>query len=191
MFMRARVSALLFAVVATHTWAAEPKTLKGTKTQSAPKIDLGLPSFGALPKADGLQKNAPPKEQTAPTQAAPAETAITIQSVTHSKMGKGGAAPVSSIFASGNPLMTDKFSSNIKVKSPTKRSTGIEVAILDGRGQSVMEASGTLNFRTGSDETEWHVDWDGSTIRAAGDFVVQVTVGGDTKATFPLKIEAR
>lgn len=187
MRMHSQLTMLAVLVVATHTWADGAKTLKGSKTQTAPKIDLGLPQFNAIPKADDLKKAGPAQDpQQKPSDAVVVEKA-SVLSVTHTRPGKGGPAPIASLTASGNPLTTDKFSSVVKVKSPGKRGMGIDVEILDPRGQQVMQANGSLNFH-GSDETEWHVDWDSTSIRAAGDFQVKVTIGGDVSATFPLKV---
>jgi hypothetical protein len=184
--------ALLLAVVA-H--AEEPRKLKGSKKESAPKLDLGIPSFGEIPKDQKLE-SAKGKEET--KQGAPsgtrAEEGFSVVRVVHGKgfiKGPDGAkpsAPFPQVAASGPPWMTEKFSSVIRVKNPAKKGARIEVAILDTRDDTVMEASGEIFFRGTSDETEWQVDWDSSGIRNPGEFKLLVRVGGTPLGTFPFKV---
>jgi hypothetical protein len=172
---------------------AAPK-LKGSVKQSAPKIDLGLPAFGALPKGDDLKKVEEKPAQDGPTVTS-GQATYTIVSVQHGKgfirspTGSKPSAPYPAVVAAGSPLMTEKFSSVVRVKAPDKKSTSIEVAVLDPRGDTVMDASGTLTFK--NDETDWTVDWEPTGIRAAGDFQVLVRIGGNPLGTFPLKVEPK
>lgn len=182
--------ALLLAVAA-H--AEEPKKLKGAKKESAPKLDLGIPSFGELPKDQKLESARGKTEKVDSPSGARVEEGYSVVRVVHGKgfikspEGAKPSAPFTQVTASGPPWMTEKFSSVIRVKSPAKKGSRIEVAILDTRDDTIMEASGELFFRTG-DETEWQVDWDSSGIRGPGEFKLLVRVGGTPMGTFPFKV---
>lgn len=185
------LASLSLALVAQ---AADPR-LKGAKKESAPKLDLGLPTFKAIPKGQKLEK---PKD-AAEAQQSPSGTRVdegyTVVRVVHGKAfmrGPDGARPSTPfphVNVSGNPYTTEKFSSVVRLKSPGKKNTRIEVAILDPRGDTMMEASGELRFGT-SDEAEWQVDWDSTGVRNPGEFQVLVRVGGNPLGTFPLKLAA-
>ena len=70
--------------LALVSFAADPK-LKGSKKEAAPKLDLGLPTFNAIPKDQKLEK---PKDPEA-AQTAPSGTRIddgyTVVRVVHGK----------------------------------------------------------------------------------------------------------
>jgi hypothetical protein len=182
------------AAQATPAEKKDAPKLKGSVKQSAPKIDLGLPAFGAIPRGDDLKKVEEKPTQDGPTVTA-GQATYTIVSVQHGKgfvrtpTGSRPSAPYPAVTADGSPLMTEKFSSVVRVKAPDKKSTSIEVAVLDPRGDTVMDASGTLTFK--NDETDWTVDWEPTGIRAAGDLQVLVRIGGNPLGTFPLKVEAK
>lgn len=172
----------------------EAPRLKGSVKQSAPKIDLGLPAFGSIPKGDDVKRVDEKPAQDGPTVTS-GQATYTIVSVQHGKgfvrspTGSKPSAPFPAVTAAGTPLMTEKFSTVVRVKAPDKKSTSIEVAVLDPRGDTVMDASGTLTFK--NDETDWTVDWETTGVRSAGDFQVLVRIGGNPLGTFPLKIEAK
>jgi hypothetical protein len=109
------------------------------------------------------------------------------KSFIRSPEGAKAATPFPQVTVTANPYMTEKFSSVVRVKSPAKKNARIEVAILDQRSDTVMEASGELRFGTG-DEAEWQVDWEPSGIRNPGEFQVLVRIGGNPLGTFPLKV---
>jgi hypothetical protein len=186
-----RPSIVLALSLSLAAFAGEPK-LKGSKKESAPKLDLGLPTFNQIPTDQKLEKVKEKPEQQAPS-GAKADEGYSVVRVTHGKAflrapdGAKASAPFTQVTASGNPLMTEKFSTAVRVKSPSKKNTRIEVAILDFRGDTVMEAAGELRFGTG-DEAEWLVDWDPSGVRGPGDFQVLVRIGGNPLGTFPLKV---
>ncbi|MBE2251756.1 MAG: hypothetical protein IAE78_19630 [Myxococcus sp.] len=186
------VGGVLLSVVVSAQAKPEPK-LKGSMKQSAPKLDLGIPKFDAIPKGDELKKVEEKKVEERTT--APGVAPYTIVSVQHGKgfvrtpTGSKPSAPFPAATASGAPLMTEKFSTVVRVKAPEKKNTSIEVAVLDPRGDTVMDAQGQLTFK--SDEADWTVDWDPTGIRTAGDFQVLVRIGGNPLGTFPLKIEAK
>lgn len=171
--------------------AGAPK-LKVTKKESAPKIDLGLPTFNQLPTDQKLEQVKEKTTQQAPS-AARAEEGYSVVRVAHGRgflRGPDGAkpaAPFEQVTASGNPLTTERFSTVVRVKSPAKKTTRIEVAVLDFRDDTVMESSGELRFANG-DEADWQVDWDPSGVRGPGTFQVLVRVGGNPLGTFPLKV---
>ncbi len=173
--------------------AEEPKKLKGSKKESAPKLDLGLPAFGDIPKDQKLESARPKGDaQNAPS-GTRADEGYTVVRVVHGKgflRGPDGAKPSSpftQVTVTPNPFTTEKFSSVVRVKSPARKNARIEVAILDPRGDTVMDASGELRFGN-SEETEWQVDWEPNGVRNPGDFQVLVRVGGNPLGTFPLKL---
>lgn len=172
--------------------AADPK-LKGSKKEAAPKLDLGLPIFKDIPKDQKLEKPKDPAEAQQKPSAVRADEGYSVVRVVHGKSflrGPDGAKPsiaYPQVTVAGNPLTTEKFSSVVRVKSPAKKNTRIEVVILDQRGDTVMDASGEMRFGTG-EEAEWQVDWEPTNIRNAGDFQVLVRIGGEALGTFPLKL---
>ncbi len=189
--LRALPLAALLLAVAAH--AEEPKKLKATKKESAPKLDLGIPTFGELPKDQKLESARDKREEAQSPTAVRADEGFSVVRVVHGKGfikspdGAKPSAPFPQVTASGPPWQTEKFSSVIRVKSPAKKGARIEVAILDTRDDTVMEASGELFFR-GGEETEWQVDWDASGVRTPGEFKLLVRVGGNPLGTFPFKV---
>lgn len=174
--------------------AAEPK-LKGSKKEAAPKLDLGLPTFKEIPKDQKLEKMKDPAEAQQAPSAARVDDGYTVVRVVHGKGfirapdGAKPSTPFPQVTVTGNPLTTEKFSSVIRIKSPGKKNTRIEVVILDPRGDTMMDASGEIRFGTG-DEAEWQVDWEPTSVRNPGDFQVLVRIGGNPLGTFPLKLVA-
>ncbi|MGV3619869.1 MAG: DUF6941 family protein [Archangium sp.] len=176
--------------------AAEPAPkLKGSKKEQAPKLDLGVPTFTEIPKDQKLE-TATPKDnkQTSPTSTRVDESYSLVR-VVHGKTftrgpdGAKAATPYTQVVATSNPNTTERFSSVIRVKSPAKKNTRIEVVVLDQRGDTVMDAQGELRFAS-SEETEWQVDWEPTGFRAPGDWQVLVRVGGTPLGTTPLKVVA-
>jgi hypothetical protein len=168
--------------------------LKGSSKQSAPKIDLGLPSFNSIPKGEELRRVEEKPQTDVPTTTA-GVASYSIVNVQHGKsfirtpQGSKPTAPFPAVMAEGNPLKTEKFSTIVRVKAPDKKTTSIDVVILDVRGDTVMEASGSVTFK--NEETDWTVDWDPTGIRAPGDFQVLVRIGGNPMGSFPIKIELK
>jgi hypothetical protein len=171
--------------------ADEPKKPSGTKKQQVPKLDLSLPTFEQLPSDEGLRKPTAPPPMTSPVHSDPGE-GFTLVALTHAKtfvgtiQGLKPAAPMAQVELSGNPLTTEPFTTVVRVRSPARRSSSVEVTILDPREHSALEAKGQLVFKN-SDEAEWAVDWAPTGVRSAGEFQVQVRVGGLILATSPLK----
>ena len=171
--------------------ADEPKKPIGTKKPQVPKLDLSLPTFEQLPSDEGLRKPTAQTPMTSPMHSDPGE-GFTLVALTHAKtfvgttQGLKPAAPMAQVEVSGNPLTTEPFTTVVRVRSPARRSSSVEVTILDSREHSVLEAKGQLVFKN-SDEAEWAVDWAPTGVRSAGEFQVQVRVGGLILATSPLK----
>ena len=170
--------------------------LKGSGKQGTPKIDLNLPSFGTIPKGEDMKRVEEKPAPDRPTPTTPTGPEYTVVRVVHGKgflktaQGSQPSPPFPAVMASGNPLMMEKFSTVVRIKSPGKRSTSIELAILDPRADTIMSSEGQLYFR-GGDEAEWQVDWDPTGIRRSGDFQVLVRVGGAPLGTFPFKVESK
>lgn len=189
---------VVVALIAGSSFAEEPKPkdpkLKGSMKQSAPKITLDLPTFNTIPTGEGMKKveEKPVADRPTTTEGQASYTVVSVQhgkSFIRTPTGSKPSAPYPSVTASGNPLMTEKFTTVIRVKAPDKKTTSIEVAVLDPRGDTTMSANGRLSFK--ADEQDWTVDWDPTGIRNAGDYQVLVRVGGNPLGTFPLKIEAK
>lgn len=194
--MRSRL-VLILVSLSLSAFAEEPKKLKGSKKENAPKLDLGLPQFGEIPKDQKLESAKPKAETLSGPSGTRAEEGYTVVRVVHGKAfmrspeGSKPSTPYPAVMAtSGNPWQTEKFGTVVRVKSPAKRGARIELAILDQRGDTIMEASGELRFPTGSDEAEWQVDWEPTAIRNPGEFQVLVRVGGNPLGTFPFKVVA-
>ncbi len=159
-----------------------------------PQLGLSLPQFGELPKDQKLE-SARPKAETAPLQAIGVDERYTVTSVFHAKYflpgpvgaRTTGASLLSQISIGTSPYATEKFSTVVRVKSLARRNGRIDVAVLDSKGDTVMEASGELRFGK-TDETEWQVDWEPSGVKNADDLQVLVRVAGSPAGTFPLKV---
>jgi len=187
---------VLIGLLSLAATAAEPTPnpkLKGTKKQSTPKLDLGVPVFEGTPKDTNLQKVGDAPVTDMPT--ASSDTPYTVLSVINTKslmrsaQGVKPTSPMAVIMARGAPLMTEKFTSVIKVRGTGKRGTIIEVKIADPRGDTAMSAEGQLVFR--ADELDWTVEWEPAFVRAAGDFQMNVRIGSQPVVSFPIKIEAK
>lgn len=171
--------------------ADEPKKPIGTKKPQAPKLDLSLPAFEQLPSDEGLRKPTTQTPMTSPVHSDPGE-GFTLVAITHGKtfvgttQGLKPSAPMAQVEVSGNPLVTEPFTTVVRVRSPARRSSSVEVTILDPRERTALEAKGQLVFKN-SDEAEWAIDWAPTGVRSGGEFQVQVRVGGLILATSPLK----
>lgn len=186
------VTTLLTMSLVASAGEPAPK-LKGTRKESAPKLDLGLPAFNAIPKDQKLETAQPKQDEPVGASGKRADEGYTLVRVVHGKNftrsadGAKPTAPFPAVTWDPQTLTLEKFSSIIRVKSPGKRTTRIEVVILDTRTDTVMDASGELRFGN-SDEAEWQVDWDPSSARGPGEFQVLVRVGGNPLGTTPLKV---
>jgi hypothetical protein len=174
--------------------APKPKNEGNPQEKSkkpAPKMNFQIQKFDAIPNAE--LKAAKPAEdaQTAPN-AKRAQDGYTVEGVIHGKgfirtpAGAVASAPFTQVkITKGNPFQTEKFSTIVRVKNAAKKTAQIELAILDARGDTVMEAKGTLAFKT--ETAEWTVDWDPTNVRGPGEYQVLVRVDGNPSGPFPLK----
>lgn len=170
-------------------------SLAAAADKKKPKLDLGLPAsnFSPVPTGEGMQKKVEKQTGTEPTVTTTGAHYEVVR-VSHGKAfirtpaGAQPSTPFPAVQTSGNPPVTEKFSSVVRVKCPEKVNAPIEIVILDMRGDTVMDASGQLQFR-GQKETEldWTVDWEPTQLqRGAGAYQVLVRVGGQPMGTFPL-----
>ncbi len=156
---------------------------------------ITVPTFGALPKADGVTPPAAEKLGAEPTVTSIAAT-YAIVKVQHAKtfvrspsglLATGGT--LEAVPLTGKPPTTEKFTTAVRVKSPQRASAPIELAILDSRGATAMSASGEVSFRTvKGDEVDYLVDWDPVPLRSGGDFQVLIRIAGQPMGAWPLKI---
>jgi hypothetical protein len=193
--MSLRTLAFCAVVLAGTAHAADAAKNKKSTGQHMEKLDLGLGNFGDLPKGTDLKKSEPKKEQDSPS-VMPSSATYTVVKVTHGKSfnrgpnGATAAQPFDAVPLSPS-MVTDKFSTVVRVKCPQKLNASIEVAIYDPRGDTAMSAPpSTLYFRGNkTDEVEWTIDWEPTTVRGPGTFQFKVTVNGQDIGSFPLKFE--
>ncbi|MHB8873752.1 MAG: hypothetical protein ACYC8T_08705 [Myxococcaceae bacterium] len=186
------VAALLLA--APLALAADPKPKAPAKTSKL-KMDLGLPTFGALPRGDDVVKPKLDKPMSEPTVTATNATYQVLR-VQHGRsfmrtatgaVPTGGGMPFIPLV--GDPPSIDKFTTVIRMKSPQRVNANIDVVILDPRGDTAMTASGEVNFRAqGGDEVDYTIDWDKTPARAGGPFKVMVRLSGQVMGTWPLQV---
>ncbi len=166
-------------------WTQEPpRKLKVTRKDGVPRLDLGAPAFQPLPTV----------ERAAAADAGPAAPAVAgdewqVLSVVHQRRGPAsvpGEPPLAEVALSGAPLASEAFSTVVRVRNPARRGGRIEIAIVDGRQRTLLEASGELAFR-GKEEAEWGVDWARTPFRAPTAAEVQVRVGGLLVSSTPIK----
>jgi len=159
-----------------------------------PKLDLGLKiETGNVPKGEGLAK---PKEKkvTSESSATPTDVTWSVVKVQHAKnfmRGPQGAVASSAytVAGSGNPFTTERFSTVVRVKCAAKQSAPIELAVLDQRGNSMMEGSGTVYFRgEKSDESDYTLDWDPTPLRGPGTYSLMVKVAGNVIGQYPFEV---
>ncbi len=183
---RASLLILCFAAlfVGSGAFAADKK----------PKLDLGLKVDlnSNIPKGDNLAKPKEKQQQTGSSQA-PTDVSWTVVKVQHGKnfmRGPGGAvASPYEVVGSGNPFTTEKFTTVVRVKCPQKVDATIELAVLDGRDNSIMEGSGRIYFRgEKTDEADYALDWDATPFRGPGEYRLLVKIAGNVVGTFPFRI---
>lgn len=159
------------------------------------KMDLGIPSFGEIPKAGDLKKATPDESAESGPSATSTASSYSVVHIIHAKAlirspsGATAAGPALNVIPlSGKPLSTEKFTTVVRVKSPQKKSAPIEVTISDPRGDSALWANGELSFRgVKGNEADYVVDWDPTPCRSGGEFKLMVKVGGQVLGTWPMK----
>jgi hypothetical protein len=162
----------------------------GTK-EKAPTISL--PSFGEIPKAEGLK---PPQAERLDQRPAASELHFSVVKIAHAKSfrsSSSGHVPIgdglTAIALSGSPPATEKFSTLVRIKSPDRMAAPIQVTILDPRGNAALSANGELSFRgVKGDEVEYLVEWDPTPCRTGGAYQVAVRVAGQELGSWPLRV---
>jgi hypothetical protein len=188
--MRTHLASAVALFCAVSSLAADPAP-KSTKPGKAPKIQFDVPKFEAIPK--GELKSAVPVEAASSPSEKHRDEAVSLVSILHGKSfirtpaGAAPSAPFAQVKISpGNPFQTEKFSTVVRVKNPSKRRVSVEVALLDSRGDTVMEAKGQLAFQT--EVAEWTADWDATNVRGPGEYQVLVRLDGNPQTPTSLKL---
>lgn len=180
-----------------ETKAKPAKAASGSKSSKGKAPEIKLPSFGAIPKGDELKRKEeaqplPPQATAAPTSAT--YSVVRIQHAKNFVRSAGGSVPASgaaldAIPLSGSPLMTHRFTTVVRVKSPQKANAPIEVQVLDARGNAAMSAQGEVSFRgSKQDEIDYAIDWDPTPMPRAGTYQLQVSISGQPMGTWPIVI---
>jgi hypothetical protein len=177
--------------------AADPAPAKkksGAKV-TVPKIEM--PTFGEIPKAEGLVAPKAEKLSNDP-QVTTTRATYEVVKVQHARdFSKSGdrAQPVGlleAIALSGKPPTLEKFTTLVRVKSPQKVSTEIELVILDPRGDTALSGGGELSYRGAKgDEVDYLIDWAPVARPAGGEYKLLVRIGGEPMGTWPMKVVAR
>lgn len=162
----------------------------GTK-EKAPTISL--PSFGEIPKAEGLK---PPQVERLDQQPTARELHFSVVKIEHAKSFRSASSGhlrvgdgLAAISLSGSPPATEEFSTLVRIKSPDRRAAPIQIAILDPRGNTALLANGELSFRgVKGDEVEYLVEWDPTPCRSGGAYQVAVRVAGQELGSWPLRV---
>ncbi len=191
--MKPTLVAVTLGLLGSSAFAREPKAPAGSKG-SLKGTDFGIPKFGDLPKAEGMEKPKAEPDPGGPSMTA-ASTQYAVVKVQHAKAfvrSGGGASAVGgaldSIALVGYPPSTPKFTTVVRVKCARRANAPIEVVVLDPRGDTSMSASGELNFRgTKGDEADYAVDWDPTPLRGGGTYQVLIRIAGEALGPFPLK----
>jgi hypothetical protein len=154
---------------------------------------ISLPSFGEIPKADGLK---PPQAERLDQRPSASEQHFSVLKIEHAKSfrsSSSGHLPIgdglTAISLSGSPPTTEKFSTLVRIKSPERTPAPIQVTILDPRGDAALLAKGELSFRgVKGDEVEYLVEWDPTPCRTGGAYQVAVRVAGQELGSWPLRV---
>jgi hypothetical protein len=166
---------------------------KGAKKDSLGLSGLRMPSLGSVPKAEGLQapKAAPLPEGTrqsgGPAQYKVVEVVHAAGFVAGEKGPQPMGEPLTQVSLKGKPPTTERFSTLLRVDSTSPSGAPIEVLVLDGRGETVMQSSGRLSFG-GTTSSHFQVDWTPSGLRRGGTYQVLVRVAGEPLGTWPLEV---
>jgi hypothetical protein len=187
MTMRTLSTAVALMLVSHVSWAQDKK-----KPAPKLKLDLGVKE-GALPVGEKLVRPTEKAPETTRGAGATAESNYALLSVTHGKRftkdpsGAKSAEPFAFLKVYAPAGTCEAFSTVVRVRSKERRSGAIEVAVLDPRGETVMEAKGQIAFRN-VEEAEWQVDWDPTPMRLEGEYLVSIRVAGNPLGTAPLKV---
>lgn len=159
---------------------------------SVPKLDLG---FAPLPRADEVKSTPPPVPREARSEARPDEEGISVVRVTHGReivRTATGAEPKQALEAvtlDGRPPTTERFSTAVRVRSVPRVDLLLEISVVDPWGKSVMWNEGTVSFRGSTrEEQDYVVDWNPTSLRAGGRYMVEVKLDRRTVGSWPLEI---
>jgi hypothetical protein len=185
-----RLGVVMVLLASVPGLADEAKKLKGSKTVSMPKLDLGL-SFEPVPKGEGLRKAAPAAATEAGRESA--ATRFEVLRVVHARRvgsGEGLQArqELTQVAAQGTPRAIEAFTTVVRLRrSGPQPTAAVTVTLKDPRGDTFLEAKGQVPF-LGKDEAEWAVDWAPSMIRHLGDYTLLVSVNSEQVLSQPLKV---
>lgn len=190
--MRARTPLLLSCVLL----ASAPVLASGGKEAKKANVqvkELRLPSLGTVPKAEGLVAPAatPAVEGTRQTEGIARYQVVEMAHAAGFVAGPGGPQPVgarlTSVTIAGEPPVTSRFSTLVRVRSAARAGAPIEVVVLDARGETVLRSTGTLAFGS-ADVTHFQVDWEPTALKQGGSHQVLVRVAGEPLGTWPLLV---
>lgn len=189
-------SKIAVVLVLSQTDASVAPDAGAKRKAEKPKAPtISVPSFTAIPKADGVTRPQAEKLGSQPSASSFGAT-YSVVKVQHAKtfirspaglVASGGT--LDSVPLAGKPPTTERFTTAVRLKSPQRASAPIELALLDERGDTVLSASGEVSFKTvKGDEVDYLVDWDPVPLRAGGDFQLLIRIAGQPMGTWPLKI---
>lgn len=195
-----RPLALVLALCVGPLVASAEAPAKASAREKKPKVkapSFSLPSFGELPKAEGLTEKKS-EVQPSQTKSAAKDPTYAVLEVRHAAGFSGGPTGpqplgnyLEALDVRGKPLSTERFSTVVTIQSAAKLGAPIDVAVLDTRGDTVLSATGEISFvDQKSDTTRYQIDWDPSPVRGPGAYQVLVRIAGRPMGTWPLKVRA-
>lgn len=188
-----RLSLPLLALLASPLASADEAKAKASAKVKAPSFSL--PSFGELPKAEGISEKKTRTETPSIRRAesAPVYEVMEVKHAAGFTPGATGPEPIGNLLEAldvrGKPYETERFSTVLTIRSAQRVGAPIDVAILDTRGDTVMSATGEFTFAdTKADTARYQIDWDKSPVRGPGAYQVLVRIAGTPMGTWPLKV---
>jgi hypothetical protein len=185
------LSLLAFVLPAVAVGADQDSSTPAKKKKSKSPVDISIPTMADLPKADGLQStiDAPKEDKpSAPTKHKyeVVRVASAQQLVPHGD-SFDTKYPVTRFEVNNLPMVLPGFHTLVRVKSPDRIGTNIEVKFVDPDGSTLLSADGALVF-SGHEEADFVADWDSFSVKHAGDYTLVVTVAGEplSKTVYPL-----
>lgn len=163
----------------------------GTKQQ----FDVQLPQFEALPADLRLEKPSTdidkgPSKPKPPPQYSIVQVAH-VRKKTMAPAGKLVDAGLQEVTLSGNPLMSEPFTSIIKIRCPERMGASVEVSITDERGNVAMSSIGRVYFRDNKrDEVDYPVEWEPSPFQKAGNYFLVVHISDQQLGSWPIQFVA-
>jgi hypothetical protein len=202
MTLSSRAACFMVCIAFGSAVAGSPSSQASAASKKKPVVDLGLPSFGKVPQAEGLvratsmETEGKPATDAAEKAPEPSYQVVSVQHARSFTRTPTGSSPVGgalqSVSLRGEPPTTEKFTSMLRIRFASRSQARIEVFIVDARGDVAMSASGELGFRAAKgNELEYAIDWDPTVFRAEGDYKFQVRLAGAEMGTWPLKVVAQ